>query len=53
MFLWSFPIDNTKALIDTGACANTMSDKGYEELSLSCGMDATLTPSEVRKVKLA
>ena len=43
-----------KALIDTGACANAISEKDYEELQLSCGTNATPSPpSEVSKVKLA
>ena len=47
-------IQDRKALIDTGACANAISEKDYEELQLSCGTNATLSPpSEVSKVKLA
>ena len=43
-----------KALIDTGACANAISGKDYEELIPSGGTNATLSPpSEVSKAKLA
>ena len=40
-----------RALIDTGACANTISEKDYQELK-SFGTPIA-TPSEVNKVKVA
>ena len=43
-----------KALIDTGACANAICEKDYEDLKLSFGTTTPISqPSEVSKVKLA
>ena len=43
-----------KALIDTGACANAVSERDYEDLKFSFGTTATISqPTEVSKVKLA
>ena len=43
-----------KALIDTGACANAISEKDYEDLKSSFGTTVTISkPSEVSKVELA
>ena len=43
-----------KALIDTGACANAINKKDYEDLKSSFGATVSISkPSEVSKVKLA
>ena len=43
-----------KALIDTGACANAISERDYDDLQSSFGTTAIISqPSEVNKVKLA
>ena len=43
-----------KALIDTGSCANAISEKDYEDLKSIFGTTAIISrPSEVNKVKLA
>ena len=43
-----------KALIDTGACANAITEKDYDDWKSSFGTTATISqPSEVNKVKLA
>ena len=49
-----FPIhQQRKALIDTGACANAISEKDYEDLKSSFGTSATISkPCEVSKVSL-
>ena len=43
-----------KALIDTGACANAISENNYGDLKSTFGTTAIVSqPSEVNKVKLA
>ena len=46
--------ETRKTLIDTGACANAISEHDYEDFKSSCGNISQLTtPKQVSKVKLA
>ena len=43
-----------KKLLDTGACANAITERDYEEVKTSSALTASLSqPSEISKVKSA